>query len=255
MRRKVTRRVVTITSAPVITTAVSADGSLQTRWRTCPVSSRDKYPGWSPYNYTMNNPLRFVDTDGRYVREGTSFIFMSEMDFKFNLFIWDAIGVAPTRNETLFPNKTREVAADYLLSAILILPKAVEFSLNAISAMTLIGEAQDKYFQWQAEQEVLTEIQNGISSLSEYFNPQCLNELDKKSNNSRYSRGSVLNLDPRYVRGEKNRKGLKNAPEAWNINRIETRLGMEIDTKYRRKKDKQFFKSHNDKYDVENGEI
>ena len=41
------------------------------RWLT-PDPLADKYPGWSPYNYVMNNPLRLIDPNGMGINDSVA---------------------------------------------------------------------------------------------------------------------------------------------------------------------------------------
>ena len=42
----------------------------------------EKYPGWNPYNYTLNNPLRYIDPTGESTTNPDEYIFRQDGTFK-----------------------------------------------------------------------------------------------------------------------------------------------------------------------------
>ena len=216
------------------------------RWLT-PDPLSDKYPGWSPYNYGRNSPIRLIDPNGGYVVDGSSFIFMNEGEFNLNFPIWDNFGISLRRGETLFPDKTREVAADFVLSTIV--GGAIK-GANALFDLATFGalntDYAEKHLQWEAEQDVVADIIAGKSQLCEMFNLPELDLFDKNCNYQRYGRGTVLNIDPNLITHSANKNN-----KVTSYARV--KLDTEIKNKINEKRNKRYAKQTFDPYDVENG--
>ncbi len=125
---------------------------------------RDKYPGWSSYNYVMDNPIKNFDPDGKFLIDDRFLSFSSYWRLKYYVTI---IGI-PSRDNLFNPNAFKDNTVGSARDAII--QKSLEWAGE--KGLALSFEATSYYytvisafqgsdeieFLWRGEQEMQKHI-------------------------------------------------------------------------------------------------
>jgi len=123
------KQIVAFVETDTLYSEATLEPDIVSRWIS-PDPLADRYPSWSPYNYTMNNPIKFIDPDGQVIVDanGNEVVVEQDKDGKY------------TGNYTFAEGTSQEVQDQFmanggtLLSEMMTIETGTEYVTAAIES-------------------------------------------------------------------------------------------------------------------------